>query len=419
MAPDESENERMMEKRRYDFKRALEEIKDIHGRGTELVSVYVPPDKLISDVANYLRGEYSQSVNIKSKRTNKAVTGAIESILAKLKYYKAPPPNGIIFFVGEKPIAGDQTRQVSFVLEPPEPVTSFMYRCDSEFYTEKLWDMLEEKQTFGLLVIDRSEATIGLLKGKRVVTVKNIQSLVPSKHGRGGQSALRFERLIEIAAHEFYKKVAETADEAFLSQGDSLISILVGGPGPTKDFFVKEGYLHHELRKKLMTNLFDTGYTDEYGLKELVEKAKDALIDLDLMREKALMQRLLEEIRKSDGGLAAYGEEQVRHALELGAVDTLLISEGLRKKRVSLRCGACGWEGAVSSESEDSARCPMCPTASPEIVDVADFVDAFYDDAAKVGTKVELMSVDSEEGEMLLKAFGGIAAILRYSIGGM
>ncbi len=51
MAPDESDNERMMEKRRYDFKRALEEIKDIHGRGTELVSVYVPPDKQISDVA--------------------------------------------------------------------------------------------------------------------------------------------------------------------------------------------------------------------------------------------------------------------------------------------------------------------------------------------------------------------------------
>ena len=68
MAPDESDNERLMEKRRYDFKRALEEIKDIHGRGTELVSVYVPPDKQISDVANYLRNEYSQSQNIKSKR---------------------------------------------------------------------------------------------------------------------------------------------------------------------------------------------------------------------------------------------------------------------------------------------------------------------------------------------------------------
>ncbi|WP_019177744.1 peptide chain release factor aRF-1 [Methanomassiliicoccus luminyensis] len=418
MAPDESDNDRMMEKRRYDFKRALEEIREIHGRGTELVSVYVPPDKQISDVANYLRGEYSQSQNIKSKRTNKAVTGAIESILAKLKYFKTPPANGVIFFVGEAPTAGDQTKQVSFVVEPPEPITTFMYRCDSEFYTEKLWDMLEVKQTFGLLVIDRSEATIGLLKGKRVIPVKNIQSLVPSKHGRGGQSALRFERLIEIAAHEFYKKVAETADDAFLAQGENLEGVLIGGPGPTKEFFVKEEYLHHELRKKII-DTFDTGYTDEYGLKELVEKAKDALTDLDLMREKQLVQKLLEEIRKSDDGLATYGEEQVRHALEIGAVDTLLISEGLRKKRVQLKCPQCGWEGKVTAVREEDAKCPKCPAASPEIVEVKDFVDDFYDEASKVGTKVELLSIDSEEGELLMKAFGGIAAILRYSIGGM
>ena len=271
MAPDESDNERMMEKRRYDFKRALEEIMKIHGRGTELVSVYVPPDKQISDVANYLRNEYSQSQNIKSKRTNKAVTGAIESILARLKYFKAPPENGVIFFVGEAPTAGDQTKQVQFVVEPPEPITSFLYRCDSEFYTEKLLDMLEEKENYGLIVIDRSESTIGLLKGKRITVVKNIQSLVPSKHGRGGQSALRFERLIEIAAHEFYKKTADVANESFNSVGD-LKGVLIGGPGPTKEFFVKEEYLHHELRKKII-DTFDTGYTDEYGLKELVEKA--------------------------------------------------------------------------------------------------------------------------------------------------
>lgn len=416
MAPDESENERLMEKRRYDFKRALEEIRDIHGRGTELVSVYVPPDKQISDVANYLRNEYSQSQNIKSKRTNKAVTGAIESILARLKYFKTPPENGVIFFVGEAPTSGDQTKQVQYVLEPPEPITSFMYRCDSEFYTEKLWGMLDEKQTFGLLVIDRSESTIGLLKGKRVLTVKNIQSLVPSKHGRGGQSALRFERLIEIAAHEFYKKTADVANDAFLAQPD-LKGVLIGGPGPTKEFFVKEEYLHHELRKKIV-DTFDTGYTDEYGLKELVEKAKDSLIDLDLIREKGLMQRLLEEIRKSDGGLASYGEDQVRHALALGAVDTLLLSEGLRKKRVSLHCPQCNWSGKLTVDREEDARCPKCPQTTPVVDNVADLVDDFYGEASKVGTKVELLSIDSEEGEMLMKAFGGIAAILRYGLGG-
>lgn len=113
-----------MEKRRYDFKRALEEIRDLKGRGTELVSVYIPPDKQIFDVANYLRGELSQSQNIKSKRTNKAVSGALESILARLKYFKTPPANGLIFFVGEVATVGDQTKQVQYTLEPPEPITT-------------------------------------------------------------------------------------------------------------------------------------------------------------------------------------------------------------------------------------------------------------------------------------------------------
>ncbi len=419
MSPEQTaaNEESLIEKRKYDFKRALDEIMNLHGRGTELVSVYVPPGKLISDVVSYLRNEYSQSQNIKSKRTYKAVTGAIESILARLKYFKTPPPNGVIFFNGEIPTVGDQTKMVQFTIEPPEPITSFLYRCDSEFYIEPLRDMLDEKKSYGLLVIDRSESTVGVLRGKRVSSIKNIQSLVPSKHGRGGQSALRFERLIEIAAHEFYKKTADTANEAFLNMPD-LKGILIGGPGPTKEFFVKEEYLHHELRKKIV-DTFDTGYTDEYGLKELVERAKDSLSDLDLMREKKLMQRLLEEIRKSDGGLATYGEGQVRHALQIGAVDTLLISEGLRKKRVGLKCPSCGWSGKVTVDDESQARCPKCPEVTPTIESVADFVDDLYEEADKVGTHIELLSIDSEEGETLMKAFGGIAAILRFGIGVM
>jgi len=111
-------------------------------------------------------------------------------------------------------------------------------------------------------------------------------------------------------------------------------------------------------------------------------------------------------------------QEQLRHALAMGAVDTLLISEGLRKKRVTIKCPQCNWQGQLTVDKEEDARCPACPTVTPTIESSADFVDALYDDAEKVGTRVELLSVDSEEGETLMKAFGGIAAILRYGIGG-
>src|SRR5213594_4916864 len=184
---------------KYKFRRALEQIEEAAGRGTELVSVYIPPDRPIFDVTNYLRGEQPQSSNIKSASTRKHVTQAIESAMQRLKAYKMPPPNGLVIFTGHKQVGADQTQMVTFVLEPPEPVTSFLYRCDSRFFTEPLHEMLAEKDVYGLLVIDQGEATVGLLEGKRISPLKNVQSLVPRKHRMGGQSARRFERLHEQA----------------------------------------------------------------------------------------------------------------------------------------------------------------------------------------------------------------------------
>lgn len=411
--PENNQGGSLSDRQKYDFKRDLEELRTLHGRGTELISVYVPPGKQISDVANYLREEFSQASNIKSQGTRKNVQGAIQSILARLKYFKAPPPSGVVFFMGEVSSGGDQTRMVQYTLVPPDPITTFLYRCDSDFFLEPLEDMLMDKKVYGLIVIDRSEATLGILRGKRISVIRNFDSLVPSKHRKGGQSAQRFERLIEIAANDFYKKVADMATDSFLNL-EGLQGILIGGPGPTKDYFTESGYLHHELQKKVIET-YDIGYTDEYGLKELIDKAKESLSDLDLMREKRLILRLLEEIRKNEGSLAAYGEEQVRHATSIGQVDVLLISEGLRKLRAEIECPSCGFKGKVTiGKTTDLPRCPKCDSTA-NIISTVDMVDEFFELADSMGTKVELISPDSEEGEMLLKAFGGIAALLRFA----
>jgi len=399
---------------KYEFRRSLEEVRKLSGRGTELISLYIPPSRQISDVSNYLRSEYSQSSNIKSASTRKNVQAAISSILSRLKNFKQPPENGLVFFVGHRSIGADQTNMVQYVLEPPDPVPTFIYKCDSSFFTQPIEDMLEQKETYGLIVIDRGEATIGYLHGKRIIPVKNIPSLVPSKHGRGGQSARRFERLIEIAAHEFYKKVADIANESFLSQ-KSLTGVLVGGPGPTKDYFVKGEYLHYELQNKII-DTFDVGYTDEYGLKELVEKAREALRDIDLMREKNLMQKLLEEIRQPDGGLAVYGEDHVRNALLIGAVDTLMLSEDVRRVKLNLSCPSCGaTKMTLAKDSTDDIRCNKCGAIMKvELVD--DLVGEMHKIAEQNNTKVEFISGESEEGELLMKAFGGVAGILRFRV---
>ncbi|MFW9970729.1 MAG: hypothetical protein ACFFDF_11070 [Candidatus Odinarchaeota archaeon] len=67
-----------------DLKDIIESLKEKRGFQTELISLYIPPNKPISDVTNYLKDEISQSQNIKSKHTQKNVLDSISSIKGQL-----------------------------------------------------------------------------------------------------------------------------------------------------------------------------------------------------------------------------------------------------------------------------------------------------------------------------------------------
>ncbi|MCW6158944.1 MAG: peptide chain release factor aRF-1 [Thermoplasmatales archaeon] len=407
------QNKKDIEKslKEYQFKRYVDQIKKLEGRGTELISVYVPPERQISDVVGYLRDEYSTSSNIKSKTTRKNVTTAIESIMSKLKYYKSPPEHGLAIFVGYVPTRGDKSDMVSFFIEPPQSVTSFLYRCDSKFYLEPILPMLEKKEVYGLIVMDRAEATIGILRGARIEIVQNEDSLVPSKHHQGGQSSRRYERLIEIAAHEFFTKIGNLASTAFLRERD-LKGVLIGGPGSTKDFFYKKAYLQYQIQEKVI-DLYDVGYTNEYGLKELVDRASQTLDQLEVSKEKKIIDRLLVEIKKGTG-LAAYGDREVSKALEDGKVDTLIISKGLRKTKFTYRCETDGSEKSEISQEEKEHNCPVCGK-NMVVSEQADVIEKYIELGQKSDSKIELVGDESDEGLSFLNSFGGLGAILRYS----
>ncbi len=405
----------MMSLSKYEFKRKLEELKKYRGRGTELISLYIPPDRAIADVSNHLRSEYSQASNIKSKSTRTNVQSAIESILQRLKHYRKPPERGMVIFSGTVDLGGDKLKLITEVLEPPEPVPLYKYHCDNTFYLEPLEDMLVEKETYGLIVIDRREATIGTLRGKRIEPLKHLTSMVPGKHRKGGQSSVRFQRLRLIAINEFYTKVGEAATETLLPIGKDLVGILIGGPSPTKEEFYEGEYLHHELQKRVI-GLFDVSYTDESGLHELVENAEEALQELDIVREKKLVNRFMKELVKD--GLATYGENEVRKALKMGAVDVLLLSEDLRLFRVEFRCPMCGDTRKITYREGENVTPPKCErdNVAMEKVNEEDVVRELTELADQTGTRVEFVSTESEEGGQLFNAFGGIAAILRFRV---
>ena len=408
------------QRQKYDLKRKLEELRECKGKHTELISLYIPSTKQISDVTSYLKNELSESQNIKSKTTRKNVLSAIESIISRLKGYKIPPENGIVFFVGHKSIGSDQTSMIAYVVEPPLPFKTFLYRCDSIFYLEPLEEMLTEKEIYGLILIDRRECTVGVLRGNRIDLLKYMTSQVPGKHGRGGQSQRRFERLTEIAAHEWFVKCGDKISEIFTNEED-IKGIFVGGPGPTKKYFIDEKYLHYTVQDKII-DLFDTGYTDEFGLRELVSKASETMMDLEIAKEKSAMKNFLKEITKNKNSLAIYGEDEVRKALDMGAIDILLLSDNIRRFRITLKCTNCNYIEYVTIKKENiedytPPKCVKCKsTSGMEIIDKIDIIDELSEKIEKTGGKVLLISRNSEEGDSLYSAFNGIAGILRYPL---
>lgn len=403
----------------YEFKKTLKELSGKRGKGTELVSVYIPHDKQLSDVGKQMRDELGQSANIKSKSTRKNVQSAIEVILQRIRLFKQPPENGLVLFVGMIPKGGPGTEKMeTYVFEPPEAITTYWYQCNNEFFLEPLEHMIEEHETYGLAVIDRKEATIATLKGKKVTILNHLTSGVPGKHKAGGQSQRRFDRVIDLAAHEFKKRIGDHMNEDFLAL-EELKGVIIGGPGFTKEEFVKGDYLNYEIKDKIIATV-DTSYTGEFGIREVIDKSADILNDLDVMHEKKIVQRFLKELIK-EKGLASYGENEVRNSLIMGAVDTLLLSEDLVAIHKVLKCPACGEtkELTVKNEAEYSkagCRCEKCNESLKEESSL-DLIDDFVEKAEEMDTTVEFISSETEEGMQLLRAFGGIAAILRYHLG--
>ena len=165
----------------------LEQLEKYKGKHTELVTIYVPAGYDINSVQRQLGAEKSTAKNIKSTSTRKNVIDALEKIIRELKTLKKTPENGLAIFSGNISKSEGQQDLQLWAIEPYSPIKSRLYRCDKEFVLEPLKEMLEVSEVFGLLVMDRKEATIGILEGKRIDVLQKMTSGVPSKVRAGGQ----------------------------------------------------------------------------------------------------------------------------------------------------------------------------------------------------------------------------------------
>lgn len=395
----------MEEKEKVKLKRLVKELGAIKGRHTELVTVYIPAGYNIYEMTATLRNEQNTASNIKSKSVRKNVMSALEKILGHLALYKKTPENGLALFCGNVSEREGVADIRLWPVEPPEPLRAKLYWCSQQFDLGPLQDMVTEKEVYGIICLDRSEADVALLVGKRIESLAHMESIVPGKSRAGGQSSARFERVREGLKLDWFKRIAEAANKIF-TEHKEVLGIVVSGSGPAKDEFLREELLYADVKKKILGTV-DTSYTGSFGLEETVERGAELLKEAAVIKEKNLLMRLLAEMQKPHG-LAVYGLDATMKALEAGQVEQLLFSEAARYKQLEFECGHKKFLPADMK----AELCPTCGIAKRVLYE-RDAADVLEELVLNYGTKFMLVSADTREGQQFL-ALGGIGGFLRF-----
>jgi len=362
--------------KRYELKKIISELEQYKGRATELISVYIRANSDVNKVVDWLEKEKNPASNIKDSNTRKNVLGALDKIIQFLKGRHKAPENGMVVFCGNVSNRPGVSDIRLFYVEPPEPVQFFKYHCDEQFLLEPLKEMLVPKDVYGVVMMDNESAIIGLIKGNNFEVIKEIEGYFHGKHRAGGQSARRYERLIEQQSHEFKKRVAEECKDVFYKI-DGLKGIIIAGPGPTKDDFYRGDYLPGDLKQKVI-DVVDISYVDEVAIKEIIHKVGDKLKDVDFVQERLMFEKFFENIVRNTG-YSIYGVDEIIEALKMSAVDTILVTEGFTEKNKEV---------------------------FEEILKLAQ----------ETGAKIYIISDKTETGVQLNKTFGGLGAILRFIV---
>ena len=408
----------------YKLRKTLDELSDKTGRGTELISLYVPPKKALYDVINQLQNEQGTASNIKSDLTRTHVLDALSRVIQKLKLYKKSPERGLVIFCGALPPEGGGALGSEVIkiyeLEPPKELQTFLYRCDDHFHVDILKDMLKDDNLIGLLAIDTKDVGWGLLHGDKLEVLSQSSSGVAGKHRQGGQSQRRFERLREMQLNEYFNRIAQTTREYFVDIY-KIKGLIVAGPGPTKEDFVKDNYLEYRLKDMILATL-DCSYAGAEGVREAFVKAEDVLADFRMVEEKKLIEKLFSLIN-NQSGLAVYGLDDIIELLQNNVIETLIITDDTNLHRLEIKCNRCQHVRSEILERQKliprrtellNEPCPECKSADLQSSE-RDIVDYLALSASETGTKIEVVSGKAEHGVML-SSIGKAGAILRYKI---
>ncbi|RDD38822.1 Eukaryotic peptide chain release factor subunit 1 [Trichoplax sp. H2] len=403
----------------WKIKKLIKSLELARGNGTSMISLIIPPKDQISRIAKMLADEYGTASNIKSRVNRLSVLGAITSVQQRLKLYSKVPTNGLVVYCGTIITEEGKEKKVNIDFEPFKPINTSLYLCDNKFHTEALSALLADDNKFGFIVMDGNGALFGNLSGNTREVLHKFTVDLPKKHGRGGQSALRFARLRLEKRHNYVRKVAETATQLFLTNDKpNITGLILAGSADFKTELSQSDMFDQRLQMKVL-KLVDVSYGGENGFNQAIELSAEVLSNVKFIQEKKLISRYFDEISQ-DTGKYCFGVQETLKALEMGSVHVLIVWENLEIYRYVLKDHSNDEEKVLNLTTEQERNMTFFVNKDTgvemEVVERISLLDWLANKYKSFGTTLEIVSNRSQEGSQFCRGFGGIGGILRYKV---
>jgi peptide chain release factor subunit 1 len=405
----------------WKIKKLIKALESARGNGTSMISLIMPPRDQVSRVAKMLGDEFGTASNIKNRVNRQSVLGAITSAQQRLKLYNKVPARGLVLYTGTIVTDDGKEKKVTFDFEPFKPINASLYLCDNKFHTEALNELLESDDKFGFIVMDGNGTLFGTLSGNTREVLHKFTVDLPKKHGRGGQSALRFARLRMEKRHNYVRKTAELATQFYINPATSqpnVSGLILAGSAEFKTELSQSDMFDPRLQAKVL-NIVDVAYGGDNGFNQAIELSAEILANVKFIQEKRLIGKYFEEISQ-DTGKYVFGIDDTLKALECGAVETLIVWENLDVNRYVLKNVVTG-EVLIKhlnkeQEADQSNFRDAETNAELEVQEKPSLLEWFANEYKRFGCTLEFVTNKSQEGSQFCRGFGGIGGILRYTL---
>lgn len=260
---------------------------------------------------------------------------------------------------------------------------------DTSPYIRPLARLIDEYESFGLVLMDSQRAKIYVVSSGKVEYTKKKGIDIINKHKKGGWSQMRFQRQRRGAIDHFLKEVSEEAEKLFLEK--DIERIIISGSGNAKITF--KDILSPAIKSKVV-DVIDMDFDEAEGT--LISRGEKIVLDDEKNKSDENVMRLREEILKD--GLAVCGLKETMNAVVNGQVDLLLVRNDYKIK---------GWicEKCQTVDSGSMTSCPYCKSSTSEV----DVIEEIIEFAERKDTKIEFAGDNP-----MLDELGGVGGLLRF-----